>query len=71
MYGLKQASRLAFDNIVKLLAPHVYLTVQESPGLWKNKNHVTMFTLCIDDFGIKSNSLDDEHHLLNVIKNFK
>ena len=32
MYELKQASRTAFDNLVKLLVPHGYLPVQESPG---------------------------------------
>ena len=28
MYGLKQAARLDFDNIVKILAPHGYFPVQ-------------------------------------------
>ena len=28
MYGLKQADRLAFDNLVKLLAPHGYFPIQ-------------------------------------------
>ena len=27
MYGLKQATRPAFDNIVKILSPHGYLPV--------------------------------------------
>ena len=28
MCGLKQASRIAFDNLVKLLSPHGYFSVQ-------------------------------------------
>jgi hypothetical protein len=28
MYGLKQAARLAFDNLVKLLAPHGYYPIR-------------------------------------------
>ena len=28
MYGLKQSSHIAFDNLVKLLSPHGYLPVQ-------------------------------------------
>ena len=28
IYGLKQAARFAFDNLVKLLAPHGYFPVQ-------------------------------------------
>ena len=27
MYGLKQMARLSFDNLVKLLVPHLYLPV--------------------------------------------
>lgn len=53
MYGLKQAARLAFDNLIKLLAPDGYYHVRESPGLWKDKTRSTVFTLCVDDFGIK------------------
>ena len=32
MYGLKQSAHLAFNNLVKLLSPHCYFPVQESPG---------------------------------------
>ena len=55
MYGLKQASCIAFDNIVKLLAPHVYLRVQEYPGLWKHQTRSTVFTHCVEYFGVKDN----------------
>ena len=53
MYGLKQVARIAFDNLVKLLALHGYFPVQESPGLWKYQTQPTVFTLCLDNFGIK------------------
>ena len=36
MYGLKQDACLDFDDLVKLLAPHGYLPVQEYPSLWKH-----------------------------------
>ena len=55
IYGIKQAACLASDNLVKLLAPHGYLPVQESPGLWKHQTHSTVVTLYIDDFCIKAN----------------
>ena len=29
-----------------------------------------MFTLCVDDFGVKSNALDDAHHLTNAIQKY-
>ena len=66
--GLNQAARLAFDNTVKLLAPHSYFPVCKSPSLWKHHTWPTVFTLCFDNFGIKANSVEDAHHLTNVIK---
>jgi hypothetical protein len=36
MYGLKQAARLGFDNLVKHLAPHGYYPIRASPGLWSH-----------------------------------
>ena len=68
MYGLKQDSRLTFDNLGKLLAPYGYFPVQESPGLWILHNCLTVLTLCVDDFGIKAISLDCLHHPINAIK---
>jgi hypothetical protein len=67
MYGLKQAARLAFDNLVKKLAPHGYYPIRASPGLWRHKTRPTLFTLCVDDFGIKYASTADATHLLNAI----
>ena len=72
MYGLKQAAHLAFDNLIKLLAPDGYYPVRESPGLWKHKTRSTVFTLCVDDFGIKYASQEDADHLISSIrKHFK
>ena len=70
MYGLKKLACLAFDNIVKLLAPHGYLPVQESPGLWKHQTGTTVFTLCVHNLGIKSNSMEDAHHLINATRKY-
>ena len=69
MYGLKQVARLDFDNLVKLLAPHVYFLVQEYSVFWKHQTQPKLFTLCVGDFGIKSNSMEDVHHLINAIRN--
>ena len=70
MYGLKQAACLAFDNLVKLLAPPGYFPSRSSPGLWKHQTRPTVFTLCVEDFGIKSNSTEDVHHLINATKKY-
>ena len=64
MYGLKQAAHLAFEHFVKILASHVYFPVQESSSLWKHQTRPNVFTLCVNNFGIKSNSMDNAHHLI-------
>ena len=47
LYGLKQAARLAFDDLVKLLAPHGYLTVQEiSRFMEKSDRTHSVYPLC-------------------------
>ena len=70
MYVLKRAARLAFDDLVKLLAPHEYFPVRKSTSLWKNQTRPTYFTLFVDDFGIKDNSLDDAHNFINTIHTY-
>ena len=70
MNGLKQSARLAFDNLVKLLAPHGYFPVREYPVLWKNHTRPIVFTLCVEYFCIKDNSMEDAHHLINGIKKY-
>ena len=72
MYGLKQAACLDFENLVKLLATHRYFPIQEYPRFWKHQTHSTVFNICVDSFGIKSNSPDDTHHPINlIVKCFK
>ena len=72
LYGLKKAVCLAFDNLVKLLEPQVYFHVQEYPGLCKHYTWPKVFTLYVDNFGIKTNLTEDAHHIINaIIKYFK
>ena len=33
MYGLKKASRIDFDRLLKLLKPHRYYTLSSNPGI--------------------------------------
>jgi len=68
MYGLRQAARLAFDNLVINLEPDGYYPVRECPGLWKHTIRPTVFSLCVDDFGVKYHSKDDLIHLLQTLR---
>ena len=68
MYGLTEAGVIAFDQIVRYLAPHGYETSPCTPGLWCHTIRPTTFTLCVDDFGVKYVSKEDAHHLVNALK---
>ena len=68
MYGLKQAARLAYDNLVSNLGPDGYYPVRACPGLWKHTSRPTVFSLCVDDFGVKHQSNDDLNHLLDTLR---
>ena len=70
MYGLKQAAILAYDQLVKNLANHGYHPCPNSVGIWKHETRATKFCLCVDDFGIKYNSVEDANHLLNALKQY-
>ena len=68
MYSLKQSTWLDFDNLVNLFTPHGYFAVHKSPGLWKHQTRPTVFTLSVENFGIKSKSIDGNQHLINTIR---
>ena len=43
MYCLKQASVLAYTNLVKNVSPHGYVPYKYSTGLWRHKTKKTSF----------------------------
>ena len=45
MPGLKLASRIANDRLVKHLAPHKYATVSRTISLWSHKTNSITFAL--------------------------
>ena len=62
MYGLPQAGRLANDQLVKFLAPHGYHPAALTPGLWTHTSRDIIFSLVIDDFGVRYTSQTDANH---------
>jgi len=70
MYGLKQAARIAFDCLVTLMKPHGYAPLRCNPGIWRHEKRDVLFTLCVDDFGIKYSNLDNANHLLNTLQKY-
>jgi hypothetical protein len=68
MYGLKQAGRLASDHLILHLEPYGYFPCTITPGLWRHKTRSTVFTLVVDDFGIKYVCDNDLDHLINALQ---
>ena len=67
MYGLKQAARLARDQLKAHLAPYGYAPSKLAPNIWVHKDRPTKFCLCVDDFGIKYYDKRDVDHLLSAL----
>jgi hypothetical protein len=68
MYGLPQAGRLANDRLTKILEPHGYRPCPITPGLWRHDTNRIVFTLVVDDFGIKYTDKKDVDHLMTVLQ---
>ena len=72
MYGLPQAGILAQDLLAERPEEHGYYQSTIIPGLWKHKTRPILFSLVVDDFGIKYTNKEDADHLMSVLKeNYK
>ena len=70
MYGLKQAARLAYEQLVTNLNKHGYSPSPMSPNIWTHTTRKTKFCLCIDDFGVKYFTKEDMHHLIQTLQTY-
>jgi hypothetical protein len=68
MYGLPQAGKLANDLLEKRLAPHGYYQCRHTPGLWRHKWRPVLFSLVVDDFGVKYVGKRHADHLVAALK---
>jgi hypothetical protein len=68
MYRLPQAGRLANEKLRTFLKPHGYVPCNVTPGLWKCLHNNLMFTLVVDDFGVRYTKRSDVEELLTILK---
>ena len=68
IYGLKQAGRLAQQRLISHLAEHGYTPSEHSTCLFKHATNGNVFTLVVDDFGLKYNTKADAMHLLDTLE---
>jgi hypothetical protein len=69
MYGLSQAGLIANDRLVAFLKPHGYEPCPLTHGLWRHTTRDIVFSLVVDDFGIKYTNRTDADHLITTLKN--
>ena len=68
MPGLKQAGKIAHDRLREHLKKYGYAPVQRTSALWKHNSRKIIFSLVIDDFGIKNIEKTDALHLIQALQ---
>ena len=66
-YGLKQAGKIAHDDLVQHLADAGYVKAPLVEGYFRHKTRPIDFTLVVDDFLIKYTNDEDLEHLRTTI----
>ena len=68
MPGLKQAGRIANDQLKSHLAHFGFAPVPRTPELWKHATKPITFSLVVDDIGIKYISKDNANHFIQALQ---
>ena len=68
MYGLKQAEKIANDNLIGYLKEFGYYPSRKTLGLWTHKTKKISFTLVVDDLGVKYIDKADTDHIFSAIE---
>ena len=67
MHGLKEAGRIAGDNVRDHLAAFGCTESKHSPGLFTHDSRPISFTSAVDDLGVKWKNLKDFEHLRDCL----
>ena len=68
MYGLKQARKIAHEQLKTFLEPHGYIQMLKTLGLWTYKTKKLSVTLIVDGFGVKYENKEGAIHLMKILK---
>ena len=69
MIGLKQAGHIANDQLKTHLAQFGFAPVPRTPALWKHDTKPILFSLVVDDFGVKYIGKENADHLIQALQN--
>ena len=70
IYGLPQAGKLAYNQLVRKLEPHGCALCRHTPGLWRHKWRPILFFLVVDDFGVKYVGKAHAKHLVTTLRKY-
>ena len=68
MTGLKQACSIASDRLTTHLAKSGYSPIARTPSLWKHATLPDMFSLVVDNFGVKYTGDASAKHLIEALQ---
>ena len=68
MPGLKQSGRLDSGRLTKNLARNGYALVPHTLSLWRHHTSDLVFSLFVDNFGIKYTRKSDANHLFKSLR---
>ena len=67
MYGLKQATILAYEHLKDNLGKHRYKPIVRKVGMWDHKKGGIKICALVNKFGIKYFNKSNTDHLLEAI----
>ena len=70
MYGIPESGKLANDLLKKRLLEFGYYECQHMPGLYKHVWRPIMFSLVVDDFGVKCQGIQHAKHLKTALEKY-
>ena len=68
IYGLPHAGIIARERLNEFLAKHGYIPSKSTPGLYKHNTRHTIFTLVVDNFGVKFHNVTDALYMIICTK---
>ena len=68
MLGLNQAGRISNKRLTKHLQKHGYTPCPHTPALWRHNTLPIVFTLVVDDFGVKYTGKHNADQLINALR---
>ena len=68
MPGLNQSGRIANERLNKHLQKHGYSPCPHTTALWRHNTLTIVFTLVVDNFGVKYTSKHNADRLINALR---